>query len=155
MRIAVVGLGYWGPNLIRNFAANEQVDEVICFDIDSQRSKSTSAKFPKVHPMSTYDEVLDSDCAGIALAVPVSQHYPLGIKALQRGKHLLVEKPMAVNALQCEEMIRAAEASRVALMVDHTFVYTGAVRKMKEIVSSGGIGDMYYFDSVRARGRSP
>ncbi len=149
MKIAVVGLGYWGPNLVRNFSTCDGVDEVGCFDVDKRRMNFVRSRFPNVHHFSSFEEILGSDYDGVALAVPISQHHPFGIQALRAGKHVLVEKPMAANVKQCEELLAEAVKSRRVLMVDHTFVYTGAVRKIKEIVARGDIGDIYYFDSVR------
>jgi predicted dehydrogenase len=106
-------------------------------------------RFPNVHPFSSFEEIMESDYDGVALAVPISQHHPFGIQALRAGKHVMVEKPMAASVKQCEELLAEAVRNRRVLMVDHTFVYTGAVRKIKEIVARGDIGDIYYFDSVR------
>jgi predicted dehydrogenase len=149
MKIAVVGLGYWGPNLVRNFSASEQVSEVSCFDIDPQRVEQIGRKFPNVRPAASLEEILKSDCDAVAVVVPISLHYPIGMRVLQSGKHLLLEKPLASTIKECEELIRLAEANNRVIMVDHTFLYTGAVRKMKEIVAKGDIGDIYYFDAVR------
>ena len=149
MKIAVVGLGYWGPNLIRNFSACENVAGVYCCDSDPERVKLVRTRFPHVEVLPTFDDVLRSDCDAVVLALPITLHHPFGMRALQEGKHLLVEKPMAASVRHCEEMIAAAEADRRILMVDHTFLYTGAVRKMKEIVDRGDVGEIYYFDSVR------
>jgi len=149
MKIAVVGLGYWGPNLVRNFSLSDNVSQVICCDLDAQRMKQIVRKFPHVKAASSFDDILKSDCDAVVVATPISQHYPLGMKALKHGKHVLIEKPLAMNSKECEELVRTAEDNKLVLMVDHTFLYTGAVRKMKEIVSSGEVGDLYYFDSVR------
>ena len=149
MKVAVVGLGYWGPNLVRNFSSSDKVKQVLCCDLDARRLKQLVKKFPHVKGVPTFDDILKSDCDAIAIATPISQHYEMTIKALQSGKHVLVEKPMALNARECEEMIRCAQDNDRVLMVDHTFLYTGAVRRMKEIVEKGDIGDIYYFDSVR------
>lgn len=149
MKIAVVGLGYWGPNLVRNFSASDRVSEVLCCDLDATRVKKLVTKFPNVKAVASFEEVLASNCDAVAIATPMSAHHPMGIQALRAGKHVLVEKPMALSVRECEEMIQCANDNHRALMVDHTFLYTGAVRKMKEIVERGDIGDIYYFDSVR------
>jgi predicted dehydrogenase len=149
MNIAVVGLGYWGPNLVRNFIATKGVDCVSCFDLDSERLKFVQQRFPSIKVFSTLDEVLNSDTDAVVVATPVSTHFPIGKKVLEAGKHLFLEKPMATTVAECEELIGIAERKNVVLMVDHTFLYTGAVRKIKEIVSKGLAGDVYYFDSVR------
>jgi len=149
MKVAVVGLGYWGPNLVRNFSASDRVTQVMCCDLDPLRVKQLVARFPQVRAFSSFEEILKSDCDAIVIATPISQHHPMGMQALRCGKHVLVEKPMATSAFECEELIQCAEEHKRVLMVDHTFLYTGAVRKMKEIVDRGDVGDIYYFDSVR------
>lgn len=149
MKVAVVGLGYWGPNLVRNFSALESVSEVLCSDVDAGRVQQLVTRFPNVHAVASYEAVLQSDCDAVAIATPISLHYTMAIEALRRGKHVLLEKPMASSARDCEELIAMAAAHQCVLMVDHTFLYTGAVRKMKEIIDRGEVGDIYYFDSVR------
>ena len=149
MKVAVVGLGYWGPNLVRNFSASDKVTQVMCCDLDSVRVKQLVARFPQAQAFASFEDILKSDCDAVAIATPISRHHPMGMQALRSGKHVLMEKPMATSARECEELIRCAEKHGRILMVDHTFLYTGAVRKMKEIVARGDVGDIYYFDSVR------
>jgi predicted dehydrogenase len=149
MNIAVVGLGYWGPNLIRNFIATKGVDTVSCFDLDAERLKFVKQRYPSVMIHTSFDEMLRSNVDAVALATPVSTHFLLGKKVLEHDKHLFLEKPMASTVADCEQLIEIAEKKNLALMVDHTFVYAGAVRKIKEMVAAGLIGDVYYFDSVR------
>ena len=149
MNVAVVGLGYWGPNLLRNFVSNEQVSGVGCFDLNPERVKGVRTRLPHVRIFSSIDELLSSDMDAVAIATPVSTHHTLGMKILERGKHLLVEKPMAATTQECEDLIDMAAKHNVVLMVDHTFIYTGAVKKIKEMISTGLLGDIYYFDSVR------
>ncbi len=149
MNVGIVGLGYWGPNLVRNFIATKGVDAVSCFDLDCDRLTFIKQRYPSVHTHVSFDDLLRSDVDAVVLATPVSTHYPLGKKILNHGKHLFLEKPMAPTVAECEDLIETSLRKNLALMVDHTFVYTGAVRKIKEIVSKGLIGDIYYFDSVR------
>ncbi len=150
MKIAVVGLGYWGPNLVRNFLSTEQVEGVIACDLVPRRLENIKKRFPMVETSSSFDDVLNDDnVAGVVIATPVSTHYPLGLKVLEAGKHLLIEKPMASKTAEAEELLERAYAKMLTLMVDHTFVYTSAVQKMKELISKGDIGDILYFDSVR------
>lgn len=150
MKIAVVGLGYWGPNLVRNFLATDGVEGVIACDTMQRRLDNMKKKFPTVETTSSFDDLLDRDeVVGIAIATPVSTHYPLGMKALEAGKHVLLEKPMASKTSEAEELLDLAYAKMLTLMVDHTFVYTSAVQKMKELIVRGDIGDILYFDSVR------
>jgi len=149
MKIAVVGLGYWGPNLVRNFSASDRVSDVLCCDLDRERVKKLVVKFPHVQAVDSFDEILASNCDAVGIATPISQHHSMGMRVLRHGKHLLVEKPMAISSRECEELVRCAEDHKRVLMVDHTFLYTGAVRKMKDIIERGDVGDIYYFDSVR------
>ena len=149
MNVAVIGLGYWGPNLVRNFIATSGVGTVSCFDLDTERLKFVKQRYPSVNVHASFDGILQSDIDAVVLATPVSTHFPLGKKALECGKHLFLEKPMASTVAECERLIEIAEKKNLVLMVDHTFVYTGAVRKIKEIVAAGLVGDVYYFDSVR------
>jgi predicted dehydrogenase len=150
MKIAVVGMGYWGPNLVRNFLSTNGVTNVICCDTNPDVLESVAKKFPGIGICKNYDELLtDSSVKAVAVATPVSTHFELGRKALKAGKHLLMEKPFTATSAQAEELIALAEKQSLVLMVDHTFIYTGAVRKIKELMDSGKIGSLLYFDSVR------
>jgi predicted dehydrogenase len=149
MKVAVIGLGYWGPNLVRNFVETKGVTGVSCFDLDADRLKFVQQRYPNVYVHTSFEEMLKSDTDAVVLATPVSTHFPLGKKVLDHGKHLLLEKPMASTVAECEQLIELAAKRNLVVMVDHTFVFTGAVRKIQEIVSKGIIGDVYYFDSVR------
>ena len=150
MKVAVVGLGYWGPNLVRNFLTTDGVEGVICCDSDTERLVKFRRKFPTAETSTSLDEVLeDEEVRAIALATPPSTHFPLARKALESGRHVLIEKPMATSSEHALELIRIAEARRLTLMVDHTFIYTGAVRKLKQLKDEDALGDIMYFDSVR------
>jgi predicted dehydrogenase len=150
MKIGVVGFGYWGPNLVRNFLATPGVEGIVCFDSSEKRLQVAKQKFPSIETVKNYDELLKrDDVKAIAIATPVSTHFPLGMKALDAGKHLLLEKPMAESSEQCRQLIAAAAKGKLTLMIDHTFVYTGAVRKIKEFIEEGRLGEIMYFDSVR------
>ena len=149
MNIAVVGLGYWGPNLVRNFIATKGVDRVDCYDLDAERLKFVQQRYPSINAYTSLDEVLKSDADAVVVATPVSTHFPIGKKVLEAGKHLFLEKPMASTVAECEQLIEIADRKNLIIMVDHTFLYTGAVKKIKEIVAQGLAGDVYYFDSVR------
>ncbi len=150
MKIGVVGLGYWGPNLVRNFLSTNHVDGVVCCDVSERRLQMAKQKFPSAEVTSSYEDLLARpDVDAVVIATPVSTHFPLGIKALQAGKHLLLEKPMTSSVDEAQRLIDAATAGGLIVMVDHTFVYTGAVRKIKESIERGVIGDILYFDSVR------
>lgn len=150
MKIAVVGLGYWGPNLVRNFLNTDGVEGVIACDMVQRRLDAVKKKFPTVETTMSFDDILyRDDIAGVAIATPVSTHFALGMKVLEAGKHLLLEKPMAATTAEAEQLLDFAYSKMLTLMVDHTFVYTSAVQKMKELITKGEIGDILYFDSVR------
>jgi predicted dehydrogenase len=148
--VAVVGYGYWGPNLVRNFWEVPGARLVSVCDMRVERLAGVQARYPAVEITSSYDEVLkDERINVVAIATPVSSHYDLALRALQAGKHVFIEKPMTASAQQAERLLEEADRRGLIIGVDHTFVYTGAVRKMQELVSSGSLGDIYYYDSVR------
>ena len=150
MKIGVIGLGYWGPNLVRNFMATEGVDGVVGCDVLDTRLAKIKGAFHEVEVCRSFDDVLKrSDVDAIVLATPVSTHFPLGMRALEAGKHLLVEKPLTSYTADAEALLERAEQNHLVLMVDHTFLYTSAVRKIKELYDEGEIGEVLYFDSVR------
>ncbi|HEX5705393.1 MAG TPA: Gfo/Idh/MocA family oxidoreductase [Pyrinomonadaceae bacterium] len=148
--IGVIGCGYWGPNLLRNFAENEAAHLRWICDPDEARLNAMGRRYPAARTTTDYQKLLaDRELDAVAVVTPVGTHYPITKAALLAGKHVLVEKPLTSTAREAEELIALAEQNRLTLMVDHTFVYTGAVRKMKEILKSGELGDLLYFDSVR------
>lgn len=149
MKIGVIGLGYWGPNLVRNFSAQKNVSDVIVFDQRQERLEFIKSKFPAVSLAESNEELIRSDLDAIIIATPVETHYPLAKKALEHGKHIWVEKPFTATSNQAEELLEIADKKSLRIFVDHTFIYTGAVRKMKEIVSAGELGKILHFDSVR------
>jgi len=150
INLAVIGYGYWGPNLVRNFQETEGVRVRACCDLDKKRLELVASKYPSIETASDFDRVLlNPKIDAISIATPVATHYELARKALEHGKHVLVEKPLAASVAEAESLVDIAAKHSLTLMVNHTFIYTGAVRKMKEIVDSGDIGELYYFDSVR------
>lgn len=150
IHVALIGYGYWGPNLIRNFLETEDARMAVCCDLDERRLASVAAKYPRVALTTNYEEVLkDPAIDAVAIATPVATHYAFARKALEHGKHVLVEKPMTASVAEAESLIDLAAKRNLTLMVDHTFIYTGAVKKMKEIITRGELGELYYFDSVR------
>jgi len=151
MNVAVVGYGYWGPNLVRNFSWLQDTHVKYVCDLDQRRLEKVHALFPNVEITTTeYQKILaDASVEAVAIATPVKTHYPLAKAALEAGKHVLIEKPMTDRSEDAADLNRlAADVGRI-IMVDHTFLYTGAVKKIKELVDSGQIGEIYYFDSVR------
>lgn len=150
MKVAVIGVGYWGPNLIRNFLSLDEVENVIACDHDESQLNKIGRKFPGIETTSNYDDIINrTDIEIVAIATPVSTHFEIAKRALLAGKHCWIEKPMTASVAQAEELIELAEQKNLKIFVDHTFIYTGAVRKMKEIITSGRLGEIYYFDSVR------
>jgi predicted dehydrogenase len=151
VRVGVIGYGYWGPNLVRNFAEASGARVVAVSDLRPDRLATVRDRHPAVRLTTDLRDLLaDPSVDAVAIATPVSTHHSLAMAALQAGKHVLVEKPLALTSAQAEELIEAADRLGLVLMVDHTFVYTGAVQKIKELVDSGGLGRLYYYDSVRA-----
>ena len=150
INVAVIGYGYWGPNLVRNFASVEGARLAVCCDLNPQRLGEAKLRYPFVETTSDLRTVLENPAIdAVVLATPVRTHYEFARKALEHGKHVLVEKPMAAAVAEAESLVELAAKRDLRLMVNHTFIYTGAVRKMKEIVESGALGDLYYLDSVR------
>ncbi len=150
MQIAVIGIGYWGPNLVRNFLKHASVDKICCYDVDKKRLHTVCKEFPKVTAASGYEQILsDPSVDAIVLSTPVASHFDLAKQALEHGKHVLIEKPITSNVQQAEKLIDLADKKSLRLMVDHIFVYNGAVQKMKQIIDSGEIGNIMYFDAVR------
>ena len=150
INIGVIGYGYWGPNLVRNFsgAADAQVRAVS--DLNEQRLGLVKKRHPSVEVTTDFQTLLASpDIDAVAIATPVSSHFKLALQALRAGKHVFIEKPLTETAEQAEQLIAEAEKRGLVLHVDHTFIYTGAVRKMRALVDDGELGDLYYYDSVR------
>ncbi|MCX6844874.1 MAG: Gfo/Idh/MocA family oxidoreductase [candidate division WOR-3 bacterium] len=150
LRIGVIGYGYWGPNLVRNFHETPGAQVVCVADKNPQRLDLLRSRYPGVKTVRDEQELFASpEVDAVAIATPVSTHADLTIAALRAGKHVLVEKPMAETSVKCRTMIEEAKRAGRTLMVDHTFPFTGAVRKIKELIQAGELGEIYYYDSVR------
>jgi predicted dehydrogenase len=148
--VAVIGCGYWGPNLMRNFSDNPRSRLSWLVDLDSKRLRQFSDRYPQARLTTDLAEALaDPELQAVAIATPVSTHFPLARQCLETGKHVLLEKPMAQTSDECRALISLAAEKELTLMIDHTFVYTGAVRKIKQLIVAGELGEIYYFDSVR------
>lgn len=148
--IGVVGCGYWGPNLIRNFYEHSAVELRAVCDLDNNKLLRIGKRYPNVALTNQFNDLLDDPTIhAIVIATPVHTHYPLAQKALMAGKHVLVEKPMCMTSNECKDLIALAEERGLTLMVDHTFVYHGAVRRIKSELETGALGELLYFDSVR------
>jgi predicted dehydrogenase len=150
IRVGIIGYGYWGPNLVRNFSEASGAEVHTVCDLSRDRLARAAARYPGVHTTCRADDLISHpEIDAVAIATPVSTHFDLAFRALQAGKHVMVEKPLAGNSEQAARLRDEAERRRRILMVDHTFAYTGAVRKIREIVDSGDLGELYYYDSVR------
>ena len=150
VRVAIVGCGYWGQNLIRNFAESADVEVTAVCDFNLPTLARTKRRYPTVELKQDFQQILsDSSIHAVVIATPASTHYPFALQALRAGKHVLVEKPLATSTQQVLELMELAEKHDRTLMVDHTFIYTGAVRHMRSMIDAGEIGDLLYFDSVR------
>jgi predicted dehydrogenase len=150
IRCAVLGYGYWGPNLVRNFAETKGAEVVGVSDSRPECLTDVRRRYPAVNVTCNPDELIQSPHVdAILIATPVASHFDLAMRALRAGKHVLVEKPMTMNPTEGEQLIEEAERRRLLLMVDHTFLYTAAVRKMRDLRDSGQLGSIYYYDSVR------
>ena len=150
VRVGVIGYGYWGPNIVRNFAALDNCQMVAVCDKNPAALKRASKGYPGVHVTSDFSDVLRSpDIDAIAVVTPVWTHFELAKAALENGKHVFVEKPFTSNARQAEQLIELAERKNLRIMVDHTFLFSGAVRKVRDLVDQGALGPLYYFDSTR------
>lgn len=148
--IGVIGFGYWGPNLVRNFHEMADSRVLAVSDVRMERLALAASRYPGIGIMQDSAELIRSPAVdAVVVATPVSAHYQLAMEALRAGKHVLVEKPLAMTSEQAWQLIEEAEKRRLVLMVDHTFVYTGSVGKIKELIGSGDVGDLYYYDSVR------
>ncbi len=148
--IGVIGYGYWGPNLARNFAEAPGSKLVGICDLSEDQLKRAGARYPGIKTTSDPRELInDPNVHALAIATPVSTHFELALQAIKADKHIFVEKPMSSHSEQALRMIDEARKRKLTLMVDHTFVYTGAVRKIHDLIAANELGDVYYYDSVR------
>jgi predicted dehydrogenase len=150
IRVGVIGYGYWGPNLVRNFmlAPGSSVTRVC--DLREERLTPLQKQYPGLKTCTRAHEMInDPEIDAVVIATPVSSHFELALAALQAGKHVLVEKPLASTSDQARRLVDEAAARKLVLLVDHTFVYTEAVRKIRELIGSGQLGQIYYYDAVR------
>jgi predicted dehydrogenase len=147
---AVVGCGYWGPNLVRNLSSLADGAVIQVCDRDKGRLLHMQRLYPWVETCSEFEEVLNNQkIDAIAIATPLSSHFDLARKSLLAGKHTYIEKPMAPSVTECEELIELAEKKRLVLMVGHTFIYSAAVRKIREIIQRGDLGEIFYISAQR------
>jgi len=150
LRVGVVGCGYWGPNLVRNFQMLEGCEVRTACDLDPARVEAVRRLYPTIRAARDFEEILDDPAVdAIVICTPVGAHYALARAALEAGKHVLVEKPLTDSSASAQDLVELAEQRGRILQVDHTFIYTGAVRKVREIIESGEVGELLYLDFVR------
>jgi predicted dehydrogenase len=150
INIGIIGYGYWGPNLVRNFAETPGARVSWVSDLDAGKLELVKRRFPAVGVTTNYRELLDDpNTDAIAIATPVHTHYEIALEALRAGKHVWLEKPMTETSAQARRLVEEAERQKRVLLVDHTFLYTGSVMKMSELIHSGEVGRIYYYDSTR------
>jgi predicted dehydrogenase len=149
VEVGVVGVGYWGPKLVRNLYDTPSADLSWVIDRDRTRLERIGQQYPRVQTSDRYDDLLDSSVEAIVIATPIRTHHALAKAALLRGKHVMIEKPLAASSAECEELIALADARGLTLMVGHTFEYNAAIRALRQIVERGDLGDVYYVDTAR------
>jgi predicted dehydrogenase len=150
VKIGVIGYGYWGPNIVRNFNATEGSKVAAVCDKNPATLKRVTKFYPDTKCVTSPDDIIASpQIDAIAVVTPVSTHFDLAKRALENGKHVFVEKPFTSTVAQAEELVNLADKKGLTLMVDHTFLFTGAVKKMKELIDQDVLGAIYYYDSTR------
>jgi predicted dehydrogenase len=150
VNVGIIGYGYWGPNLVRNFSETPEANVVAVADLDPARLQLVQRRHPNVRTTSDFRDLFrDSSIDAVAIATPVKTHFELGMAALKAGKHLWLEKPMSQSAAEAQQLVDEADRRQRVLIVDHTFIYTGAVRKMSEVMNAGELGKILYYDSTR------
>ncbi len=150
INIGIIGYGYWGPNIVRNLSGVEGARLTTICDGSQSALDRARKTYPYILTTRDCNEIINSpDVDAIAIITPVSSHFELAKKALQNGKHVFVEKPFTASVSQAEELIELAEQKKLTIMVDHTFIFTGAVRKIRQLFNDNALGNLYYYDSVR------
>ena len=150
VKLAVIGYGYWGPNIVRNFSGHQDCKVVAVCDKNPAALARVLGRNAGVRVLTDPDDIVtDPEIDAVAIVTPVSYHFELARKALENGKHVFVEKPFTATSAQAEELIDLAERRNLQIMVDHTFLFTGAVRKIKQLVDENALGPLYYYDSTR------
>ena len=149
IKVGIIGLGYWGPNLLRNFYNHKEVEVAFICDSDFSKLEKLSQNYKNISLIGNYHDILNQDIHLVAIATPPETHYKIAKDILLSGKNVLVEKPFTKKASEAEELIEIAEKKDLKIFVDHTFVFHPVVKKIKEIILEGNLGDVYYFDSER------
>lgn len=151
LKVGVIGYGYWGPNLVRNFVENPGCLVIAVCDQNPARLELVKRRYPHVNILQSALELIEHpEIEAIVVATPASTHFDLGMQALIAGKHVLIEKPLTETAEQAEILVSEARKRNLIIMVDHTFVYTPALQHVRKLIDKGELGDIYYYDSVRA-----
>jgi len=151
INVGVIGFGYWGPNIVRNFMGIKGVSVQSICDRDAGASQKAKTLYRHVYVSRDHKSILEAKAIDVvAVVTPVSTHFELAKRALENGKHVFIEKPFTQTMKEAETLIRLAEKNRLKIMVDHVFLFTGAVRKIKELLNKNALGDLYYYDSLRA-----
>lgn len=150
INVGVIGFGYWGPNVVRNFHTTPGARVVAISDTDEGALRRAEQSYPGIRmTRNCADLVTASEIDLIAIVTPVFSHFEIAKAALSNGKHIFIEKPFTASVAQAEQLIELAERKRLKIMVDHTFLFTGAVKKIKELIDDDILGELYYFDSIR------
>jgi predicted dehydrogenase len=150
IKIGTIGFGYWGPNVVRNFQSTAGAQVISICDMDKEALNRAQKNYPEIRLISNPDKLIASpEIDAVAIVTPVYTHFELAKKAIENGKHIFVEKPFASSVAEAEELIELGDKKNVKIMVDHTFLFTGAVKKIKEIINDGVLGNLYYYDSTR------
>jgi predicted dehydrogenase len=148
--IGIIGYGYWGPNIVRNFSSLEGARVHSICDRSEEALKRAKKTYPQIATTRECSDILNSpEIDAVAVITPVSTHFELARRALENGKHVFVEKPFTATVAQAEALIELAERKKLTIMVDHTFIFTGAVKKIKQLIDDKILGDLYYYDSIR------
>ena len=152
LRVGVIGYGYWGPNIVRNLHGQKHAQATMVCDKSAAALARVRKAYPGIETVSDpMDVVRSPEIDAVAVITPVWTHYELAKLALENGKHVFIEKPFTSNSAQAEELINLAARKKLTIMVDHTFLFTGAVRKIRELTESDALGDLYYSDSLRVK----
>jgi len=150
VNIGVIGYGYWGPNLLRNFFNTKSINVTHICDLDNKILERALKIYPNLITTNNYNDITNSkDIDAVAIATPVNSHYDIAKNALNKSKHIFIEKPFTSSLKHAEDLIEIAEKKKLIIMVDHTFLFTGAVRKIKELIDKDLLGNIYYYDSTR------
>ncbi|MEI6289358.1 MAG: Gfo/Idh/MocA family oxidoreductase [Chloroflexota bacterium] len=149
LRVGIIGYGYWGPNLTRNFFEIPTSDLVAIADLNGERLKQAVLKYPQIQAVSNYKDLFDMDLDAVVIATPPATHFPIALDCLEHDLNVLIEKPLTLNSEHAEELIQLAEEKKLTLMVGHTFEYNSAVHALKKYIDSGELGQVYYMDTAR------